>query len=73
MSQDKMQFKPHQLRFIAEKICPHVHWPTGIQEIGTLLMQECDDINIVQFMNDANEAWESKYQSNLEEIEDWVA
>ena len=69
---NKMQFKPHQLRFIAEKICPHVHWPTGIKEIGTLLMQECDDINIVQSMNEANEAWEKNYQSKQEEIDDWV-
>ena len=72
MSQNKVQFKPHQLRFIAEKICPHVHWPTGIKEIGTLLMQECDDINIVQFMSEANEAWEKNYQSKQEEIDDWV-
>lgn len=36
-------------------------------------MQECDDINIVQFMNEANEAWEKNYQSKQEEIEDWVA
>jgi len=72
MSHDKMQFKPHQLRFIAEQICPHVHWPTGIEAIATALTSECNDFNLVQFINEANEAWEANYQLNLEEIDDWV-
>lgn len=73
MQKKKIKFSTQQLEFIAKEIAPYAHWPTGISQFADKMSECCENFPHKEFVSIAHQAWEEHYQSQLKEIDDWVA
>ena len=62
------KFTSRDFEFLADKITPHLQWPTGIEKIADELAKTNPRFNRDKWVNRATNVWEEHAIEQLDEI-----